>query len=92
MQGKSYIRHFSHLQTAEVHVEKPNSSCTSPGAKAVSLCSDCFGWQLLPKEKKKNKKNLLCPSPPILWAVHIQGVRLLWGLSASSSAGQDRVP
>lgn len=64
-----------------MRLEKPSSSCTSPGAQAVLLCSDCFGWHLLPKPKKEY---LLCPSPSILRALHIQGLRPPGGLSASS--------
>lgn len=69
----------SHLQTLGVCLEKPRSSCRAPGAKVVLPFSGCFGWQLPPKEK-----NHPCPSPPILWALHIRGLRLLCGLRVGS--------
>lgn len=60
-----------------------------------SCSNGCFAllrqfWVTASSQEKK--KNPLCPSPPTLWALRIQGLRLLRGLSASSSAGQDRVP
>lgn len=62
MQGKSETRLISHLRTVKVHLEKPSSSCTSPGAKAVLLCSGCHQCSNPPWATSC----LLCPILPVV--------------------------
>lgn len=79
------IQASSHLQTLGVCLEKPHSSCTSPGAAQVLEQKGCFAFlRLFWVAGSSQGKNHPCPSPPILWALHIRGPRLLCGLRVGS--------
>lgn len=71
----------SHLQTLGVRLEKPRSSCRAPGAKVVLPFSDCFGWQLPPKEKKSP---LPFPSHP-LGSAHPRAEAAVWSQGGIAS-------